>query len=58
MVTGQEATKKEAGRFAQDVIEDVLVKWGGTGKIEEEMINGHSILKVTLVIPLKKEEKK
>jgi len=57
MVTGMEATKKEAGRYAQEVIEDILVKWGGTGKIEEKTINGHSILEVTLIIPLKKEEK-
>ena len=58
MVTGQEATKMEAGRYAQDVIEDVLVKWGGTGKIEEKTINGHSIMQVTLIIPLKREMQK
>jgi len=58
MVTGQEPTKKEAGKYAQEVIEDILVRWGGTGKIEEKTINGHSIMQVTLIIPLKKEGKK
>jgi len=57
MVTGMEATKQEAGKWAQEKIEEVLTLWGGTGKTEIKSVNGHLIMEVTLIIPLKKEEK-
>jgi len=57
MVTGMEATEKEAGKWAQERIEDILAKWGGTGKIDVKSIEGHPLMEITLIIPLKKEEK-
>ena len=57
MVTGMEATKQEADKWAQERIEEILVLWGGTGKIDVKSVEGHPIMEVTLIIPLKKEEK-
>ena len=57
MLTGMEASVKEAGKWAWETIEEILARWGGTGKTEVKSVNGHLIMEVTLIIPLKKEEK-
>jgi len=49
--------EKEARVLAQKMIEE-MINYGGTGKVEKRQVDGHIILEVTLVIPIKEKNEK
>lgn len=50
-------TEKKARRYGFDLIEDVILKFGGTGKQELKLIkNKYWAIILTLVIPIKSPE--